>query len=71
MVTFLEVFARASMAPQELSVEASVPLETILRLQRGGQASKRDVRRILRVLNSRLEKPVQIRDLPASQILWE
>jgi len=70
-MTFLELFARAYMAPQEISVEASVPVEVVYRLRAGGQASERDVKRVLRVVNSRLEKSVSLSDLPASQIQWE
>jgi hypothetical protein len=29
-MTFLELFARAYLSPQEISVEASVPLEVVL-----------------------------------------
>lgn len=70
-MTFLELFARAYLSPQEISVEASVPLEVVYRLRAGGQASERDVRRVLRVVNSRLEKPVSLNELPAGQIQWE
>jgi predicted transcriptional regulator len=71
MVTFLELFARAYMSPQEISEEASVPLETVYRLRAGRPVSERDVRRVLRVVNSRLEKPVLLSELPVSQIQWE
>jgi len=70
-MTFLELFARAYLSPQEISVEASVPLEVVYRLRAGGQASERDVRRVLRVVNSRLEKPVALSELPARQIRWD
>lgn len=70
-MTFLEPFARAYLSPQEISVESSVPLEVVYRLRAGGRASERDVRRVLRVVNSRLEKPVSLADLPAGQIRWE
>lgn len=70
-MTFLELFARAYLSPQEISVESSVPLEVVYRLRAGGQASERDVRRVLRVVNSRLEKPVLLSELSASQIQWE
>jgi len=70
-MTFLELFTRAYLSPQEISVESSVPLEVVYRLRAGGQASERDVRQVLRVVNSRLEKPVALSDLPASQIQWE
>ena len=67
-MTFLELFARAYMTPQEISVEASIPIEVVYRLRAGGQASEREARRVLRVVNSRLEKPVSLSDLPAHQI---
>lgn len=71
MVTFLELFARAYMTPQEISVKASVSLEVVYRLRTGGQANEREVRRVLRVVNSRLEDAVSLSDLPAGQIWWE
>jgi|GraSoi2013_100cm_1033763.scaffolds.fasta_scaffold34328_4 hypothetical protein len=71
MTTFRELFAQTYLAPEEISVEASVPLEVVYRLRAGGQASEREVRRVLRVVNSRLEKPLSLRDLPANQIQWE
>lgn len=70
-MTFLELFSRAYLSPQEISVEASVSLEVVYQLRAGGQASERDVRRVLRAVNSRLEKPVSLRDLPTKQIQWE
>lgn len=70
-MTFLELFASAYLSPQEISVESSVPLEVIYRLRSGGQASERDVRLVLRVVNSRLEKSVALSELPAQQIQWE
>jgi hypothetical protein len=70
-MTFLELFASAYLSPQEISIEASVPLDVVYRLRSGGQASERDVRRVLRVVNSRLEKPVALSELPAKQIQWE
>jgi hypothetical protein len=59
------------LSPQEISVESSVPLEVVYRLRAGGQASERDVRRVLRVVNNRLEKPVALNELPTEQIQWE
>lgn len=70
-MTFLELFARAYLSPQEISVESSVPLEVVYRLRSGGQASERDVRRVLRAVNSRLEKPVALSELSPGQIQWE
>src|SRR5258708_32402602 len=69
MTTFRELFAQTYLAPEEISVEASVPLEVAYRLRAGGQASEREVRRVLRVVNSRLEKPASLGDLPASALL--
>ena len=51
-MTFLDLFSRAYLSPQEISVEASVPLEVVYRLRTGRQVSERDVRRVLRVVNS-------------------
>jgi len=63
--------ARAYLSPQEISVEAPVPLEVVYRLRAGGPASEREVRRMRRVVKSRLEKPVALSELPARQIQWE
>ena len=57
-MTFLELFARAYLSPQEISVESGVPLDVVFRMRKGEQTRERDVRRVLRVVNSRLEKPV-------------
>ncbi|HEU5377168.1 MAG TPA: hypothetical protein VFV38_17185 [Ktedonobacteraceae bacterium] len=59
--------SRAYLSPQEISVESSVPLEIVYRLRAGGQASERDVRRVLRTVNSRLEKPASLSELPVGR----
>ena len=70
-MTFLELFAQAYLSPQELSIEASVPIETIYHARNGQAIREQEARRIVRAVNTRLDKPVNVYDLPHSQIEWE
>jgi hypothetical protein len=70
-MTFLELFGLAYMSPQEVSVEANIPLEIVYRMRSGGSVSERDARRVLQVVNSRLPRRIGLHQLPAEQIQWE
>lgn len=70
-MTFLELFASLYLSPQEIASESGVSLDIVLNMRNGKPVKERDIRQVLRVANRRREKPVTLRDIPATQIIWE
>jgi hypothetical protein len=70
-MTFLELFAQVYMSPQEVSIEAGVPIETIHRARNAQPIREQEARRIVRAVSTRLAKPVNIYELPHEHIIWE
>ena len=62
-MTFLELFARAYMTPQEISVETHIPLKMVYALRDGKPVEERYAMRVLRLLNGRLHTAIPLRDM--------
>lgn len=71
MEKMLNLLARAYLTPQEISVETGIPLETVYWIRDGKPAKEQEVRKVLRVINSRLQTRIELNQLEPSSIIWE
>lgn len=68
-MTVLELFAAAYLTPREISIEANIPLATVVALRNGQPVQERDVKRVLRVVSARLGRTVRLSELENVQLL--
>ncbi len=62
-MTLLELFAQAYLTPQEIAIEARLPVETIYAMRKGEPVPEYAVLRVLRVVSARLGRTVQLSDV--------
>ena len=63
MTTFLQLFAQAYLTPQELAVEAVLPIEVIYTLRDGNPVQEEHARRALHIINARLGTHIHLNDV--------
>jgi len=54
MTTFLRLFAQAYLTPQEVAIEARLPIEVVYAMRDGKPTQEEHARRALQVINARL-----------------
>ncbi len=68
-MTFRELFAQAYLSPQEISIEANLPLSTVYRMRDGKSSYEHEVQHVLDVVNSRLGTHIQPGELTGIHII--
>ncbi len=68
-MTLLELLAQAYLTPQEISVEARLPIETVYQMRDGKPVPEYAVKRVLRVVSQRLGRRISLGEIQGTQVL--
>ncbi len=68
-MTLLELFASAYLTPQEISIEARLPIETVYQMRDGKPVPEYAVKRVLHVVSSRLGRRIALGEIQGVRLL--